>query len=69
MVGFLCTFKPRSVNAKGTAKYKEKIIDSFKQYYPDNNLCYDEELYGISYYFYKRKTELDADNLSKPIWF
>jgi Holliday junction resolvase RusA-like endonuclease len=68
MIGFLCTFRPRSTNAKNTEKYKEEIRNSFKYYYPENNLCYDGEIYGISYYFHRRKTDLDADNLSKPIW-
>jgi Holliday junction resolvase RusA-like endonuclease len=68
MICFLCNFRPRSVNAKGTAKFKEKIVDSFKYYYPENNIYYEEAVYGISYYFHKRKTDLDADNLSKPIW-
>jgi hypothetical protein len=25
-------------------------------------------LYGLVYYFHRVKTELDADNLSKPVW-
>jgi hypothetical protein len=68
MVGFLCTFRPRSVNAKRAEKYKKEIVDSFKHYYPNNTIYYEEDIYGISYYFHKRKTSLDADNLSKPIW-
>jgi hypothetical protein len=68
MISFLCTSRPRSINAKKTEKYKRGIIDSFEHYYPENKLWYDEEIYGISYYFYKKKTSLDADNLSKPIW-
>ena len=69
MVGFLCTHRPRSVNSKrkGTEKFKEAIRESFKYYYSDTNLL-DDELYGIAYYFHKKKTEIDADNLSKPIW-
>jgi Holliday junction resolvase RusA-like endonuclease len=68
MISFLCTFRPRSVNAKALARYKEKIIESYKKYYPDHRNILDEDIYGISYYFYKRKHQLDADNLSKPIW-
>jgi hypothetical protein len=68
MISFLCAFRPRSVNAKRTAKFKEKIVSSFKDYYPNDHVYYKEALYGISYYFHKRKTDLDADNLSKPIW-
>ena len=28
----------------------------------------NESLYGFVYYFHKIKTQLDADNLSKPVW-
>jgi Holliday junction resolvase RusA-like endonuclease len=68
MIGFICPFRPRSVNAKQTEKYKEKIKEYFRYYYPDMSIFDNEKLYGIVYYFYRRKTELDADNLSKPIW-
>ncbi len=27
-----------------------------------------DELYGLVYYFYKRNTGADADNISKPLW-
>ncbi|NQU05024.1 MAG: RusA family crossover junction endodeoxyribonuclease [Calditrichaeota bacterium] len=27
-----------------------------------------EELYGVVYYFHRNRTDLDADNISKPVW-
>ena len=71
MIGFLCPIRPRSINAKkvkSTEKYKELVRDCLKRYYPNSPVQNDEKLYGIVYYFYKRKTDIDADNLSKPIW-
>jgi hypothetical protein len=68
MISFLCKWKPRSVRAKLTDKYKQAILDGYRKYYPEPLGLLDGELYGIAYYFYKGVTQLDADNLSKPIW-
>jgi Holliday junction resolvase RusA-like endonuclease len=68
MIGFLCPFQPRSINARRKEKYKENIKQCLKHYYPDIPKFNNEKLYGIVYYFYKSKTGSDADNLSKPIW-
>lgn len=68
MISFLCDFRPRSVQAKSTSRYKEAIRKSFKDFYPNHDILLNNDLYAISYYFHKRKTELDADNMSKPIW-
>jgi len=68
MICFLCPYRPRSVNKKGTAKYQERIKEYLLKYHPEIVKFNNEKLYGIVYYFHKRKTELDADNLSKPIW-
>jgi hypothetical protein len=67
MRAFISNQRPRSVNAKYTDKFKDYIRESCKVY------CEPSEqlqglLYGIVYYFHKRTNELDADNLSKPIW-
>ena len=29
---------------------------------------FNQPLYGVVYYFYRRNNQLDADNLSKPVW-
>jgi hypothetical protein len=67
MVSFLCDFRPRSVNAKSTTAYKDAILTSLARYAGDTELL-NGYLYGIAYYFHRRPTELDADNMSKPIW-
>ena len=55
------------MNAKGTSNFQERIRHSYHAYYPDQELM-DGVLYGIVYYFHKRNNQLDADNLSKPVW-
>ena len=68
MISFLCKFRPRSVQAKYAASYKKAVVNAYKAYYAKDNAQFGADLYGIAYYFHKRPTELDADNLSKPIW-
>ncbi len=67
MYAFLCTDRPRSVNAKRTDKYQEQIRQAFRKYCRLADLL-REPLYGIAYYFHAEHNQLDADNLSKPIW-
>ncbi|MBS1514131.1 MAG: RusA family crossover junction endodeoxyribonuclease [Bacteroidetes bacterium] len=47
--------------------YIDLIRTSYTKYNPEL-IRQTEELYGIIYYFHKRKTGTDADNISKPIW-
>jgi Holliday junction resolvase RusA-like endonuclease len=68
MISFLCSTRPVSVNAKSTTHFKQVVIDAYKKQCVHKDTLLNDELYGIVYYFHKRKTELDADNLSKPIW-
>jgi hypothetical protein len=67
MTAFVCTARPRSVNAKGTATYQQLLRDAFA-FFHEAHVPADEPKYGLAYYFHARPTELDADNLSKPIW-
>ena len=67
MLSFLCNFPPRSVNARRKTAYYSGLVEAFQKYHADITPS-SEELYGFVYYFHKRKTQLDADNLSKPIW-
>ena len=67
MYSFLCEFPPRSVRGEKSHKFKEAIVNSFKKYNTNFNYL-NSELYGIAYYFHNRPTQIDADNLSKPIW-
>lgn len=67
MYAFLVRIKPRSVQADKTYIYKNGVVSGFKQYYPTHSQL-NENLYAISYYFHRQPTQLDADNMSKPIW-
>lgn len=64
---FLTNQRPRSVNARTTDRFQERIRQSYQAYYADNEPL-TETLYGVVYYFHRRNNQLDADNLSKPIW-
>lgn len=66
-------FSPVSYNSadpKKREKYKETIIDAFSRYYNGKVPKYRKgvELYGQVYYFTSDGTDLDADNISKPVW-
>lgn len=64
---FLCTHKPRSVNAAKKESYYQSLQKSLCKY---NGIIEVQKkpLYGFVCYFYRGRTDLDADNLSKPIW-
>lgn len=66
MQAFICTKKPRSVQARKKASYYEAIKDAYREFNASSEGL--ATLYGVVYYFHNQKTELDADNLSKPIW-
>jgi Holliday junction resolvase RusA-like endonuclease len=67
MFAFTSTRKPRSVQAKHSEAFKSGLADDCRLRFPNPEKL-SESLYGIVYYFHKVPTELDADNLSKPIW-
>lgn len=67
MYVFLSDLRPRSVNAKYSEKYKQRVQLAFKMQYADAGQL-SGDLYGIVYYFHSVPTQLDADNISKPIW-
>jgi Holliday junction resolvase RusA-like endonuclease len=67
MRAFLSNQKPRSVNARTTDRFQERIRQSYREY-NSADILLTEPLYGVVYYFHKRNNQLDADNLSKPIW-
>ncbi len=61
---------PRSYNSwSEKKKEREKIFyeSEFKSVYPDSQPL-QGELYGKVYYFHRKPTGLDADNISKPVW-
>ncbi|RLC19757.1 MAG: hypothetical protein DRI57_06380 [Deltaproteobacteria bacterium] len=64
---FLFKRKPKSVQSSTKSKYQEYLRDAYNEY------CNSDEfetspLYGKVYYFHRENTQLDADNLSKPVW-
>ncbi len=67
MRAFLSSQRPRSVNARMTDRFQERIRQAYHTYYPATDLL-AEPLYGVVYYFHNQHNQLDADNLSKPIW-
>lgn len=67
MYAFISNIRPCSVRATATERFKRGIREAFLSYYPSTELV-SHDLYGIVYYFHKKHNQLDADNLSKPIW-
>jgi hypothetical protein len=55
------------VNARTTDTFQRRLRESYQAYCPNDKLL-TEPLYGVVYYFHNRHNQLDADNLSKPIW-
>jgi len=65
---FLCAGRtPVTIQAHSHLKYEEDIKRAYKQYWPTEP-PQNEYLYGIVYYFHKKKNSIDADNLCKPIF-
>lgn len=57
------TFKSSSAKSS----YSDELEKSIRQFNNIDGLP-TEDLYGVVYYFHKKKTGTDADNISKPIW-
>jgi Holliday junction resolvase RusA-like endonuclease len=58
------SWKGASITKK--SNYKTLIIKALQQFNKENKL--KGELYGTVYYFHKKDVNIDADNLSKPLW-
>lgn len=72
MYNFILKTQPRSYNgwhqlAPAGVRYAEVVQRGFSRYNRKFSLLQDD-LYGIIYYFCKKNTGIDADNISKPIW-
>lgn len=67
MYAFVAPTRPRSVQARKTAHYKDEVVRAFRRYVPAAEQL-DGPLYGVVYYFHNVKTDTDADNISKPVW-
>ncbi len=59
---------PASYNTHGSKRlaYKNAIQNAYERYYEGK--LDDTELYGLVYHFFRKDIDLDADNLSKPVW-
>ncbi len=63
----LCAFQPVSVNAKEKLPNHRALTSAFRSY--DNRaILFTEDLYGLALYRHKTRTQLGADDLSKPVW-
>lgn len=67
-IQLLLNEKPCSYNQKPRHKedFKRKIINCYQRKYSDT--LPSSDLYGTIVYLYKENKNLDADNISKPIW-
>ncbi len=72
MNSFILKRPPYSFNSwkKATAsqklRYKTLLENAFAQFNAENK--HETDLYGIVYHFYTKNENIDADNLSKPVW-
>ena len=59
-----------SADSKKRERYKGTILDAFSRNYNGKVPKFRKgvELYGHVYYFTSDGTDLDADNISKPVW-
>ena len=70
---FIFKRQPKSYNAwKSNTKaqkdgYKFLLENSYRAFNTTPDLLLDD-LYGVVYFFHKRETGTDADNISKPVW-
>lgn len=70
MNNFILKSRPLSYNScRGTKKanYKTALTTSLTSYNPSLSIL-SGELYATIYYFFNKNLDLDADNLSKPVW-
>lgn len=56
----------KKASATKKTNYKTLIQNAFRQFNIENKLT--NELYGAVYHFYNKNVNIDADNLSKPLW-
>lgn len=63
-------FSYNSTNTKKRDKYVQLIRDTFDKEYKGKVPKYRKgnKLYGQVYFFTSEGTDLDADNISKPVW-
>lgn len=65
---FLTNTRPRSIQADRVQIYKERLIDEFhNQGLSFTGTPYSSPLYSKVIYIHLRKTDIDVDNMSKPL--
>jgi Holliday junction resolvase RusA-like endonuclease len=73
MYSFVLKRQPKFYNGWNKASkmskdnYKKAIEEAFEKFNQISEPLTDE-LYGVLYHFFKEDKQVDADNLSKPIW-
>ncbi len=75
MLSFIIKRQPKAYQGAKTFKskisktnYEDQLGSSLEKFNPGCKLYDKQDLYGIVYYFFKKSTGTDADNISKPIW-
>jgi hypothetical protein len=71
MHSFILKTRPFSFNSWDAIKkgnYTSNITAAVSNYCSGNYVHSRDPLYGIIYYFYQKELNLDADNISKPMW-
>jgi len=69
MRAFVCTCRPRSVNAR--AALKSIFVKAIQSAHGNCTQIVNPaagDLYGLVYYLHAKPTQMDADNVSKPVW-
>jgi hypothetical protein len=67
MLAFVHLARPKSGQKRRRDRYKQGLKEAFKTAYPDHS-PFEAPCYGIVYYFHSAGVDIDADNLSKPVW-
>jgi hypothetical protein len=72
MVSCVVLYQPPSQNGgekeNKKAKYQKVLVHSLERFCRGAVPMLTEELYGIVYYFHRKPTGTDADNISKLLW-
>jgi len=59
--------QPVTISAHSHLRYETEIKTAFRKYWPLTPVQ-QGQFYGIVYYFHKKPNQIDADNLSKPVF-
>ncbi len=58
--------KPASYNSSSKSVYQKRVASCYNRFF--KGCLKQDKLYAIVYHFYREEKNLDADNLSKPLW-